>query len=153
MPDSTKGGDPVSAPETQEKELSNGRVLVKPEYKFQKQGNKQVFAKGTTGNGRPKGSKNRMTLLAAEMIGDKAEKIIAKIINKALNDADKDQAMMLKLLIERIAPATKAIDITSINKDEKSITITVEGVEVHQQTINAVDAEVVDYIEEERGEG
>jgi hypothetical protein len=149
--DSREEVDPISVPETKEKELANGRVLVKPDYKFQKQGNKQVFAKGTTGNGRPKGSKNRMTLLAAEMIGEKADKIIAKIINKALNDDDKDQAMMLKLLIERIAPATKSIDVTAINRDEKTITISVEGVTVHEKTIGEeLNAEIVEFIEEDK---
>lgn len=146
--------DPISVPETPQeavRELESGRVLVKtPDLKFRKQGNKQLFAPGNGSTGRPKGSKNKLTALAAEMIGEKADKIIAKIINKALNDQDKDQAMMLKLLIERIAPATKAIDITSINKDEKTITISVEGVTVHENTIGQqIEAEVVDFIEDE----
>jgi len=152
-----KGGDPVSVPTdlkeqaTDGNPLASGRVLVKtPDLKFRKQGNKQLFAKGNKPPGRPIGSKNKMSVLAAEMIGEKAEKIIAKVIKKALDDNDKDQATMLKLLIERIAPATKAIDITSINKDEKTITISVEGVTVHENTMNAVEAEVVDFIEEER---
>jgi hypothetical protein len=151
--------DPVSVPTdlkeqaTDGNPLANGRVLVKtPDAKFRKNAQgKMVFAKGyKPPGGRPKGSKNKLTVLAAEMIGESAEKVIKKIIRKALDDNDKDQAMMLKLLLERIAPATKAIDITSINKDEKTITISVEGVTVHENVVNAVEAEVVDFIEEER---
>jgi hypothetical protein len=153
--------DPVSVPTdlkeqaTDGNPLANGRVLVKtPDAKFRKNAQgKMVFAKGyKPPGGRPKGSKNKLTVLAAEMIGESAEKIIKKVIRKALDDNDKDQAMMLKLLLERIAPATKAIDITSINKDEKTITISVEGVTVHENVVNAVEAEVVDFIEEDRDE-
>lgn len=162
--DSTNGKecDPISVPIQLEEQatdgnpLANGRVLVKtPDAKFRKNAQgKMVFAKGhKPPGGRPKGSKNKMTVLAAEMIGDSAEKIIKKVIRKALDDNDKDQAMMLKLLLERIAPATKAIDITSTNKDEKTITISVEGVTVHENVVNAVEAEVVDFTEEERDEG
>jgi hypothetical protein len=150
--------DPVSVP-TDVKEqatdgnpLANGRVLVKtPDAKFRKNSQgKMVFAKGhKPPGGRPKGSKNKMTVLAAEMIGEKAEKIIAKVIKKALDDLDRDQMACLKLLVERIAPATKAIDITSVNKDEKTITISVEGVTVHENVMNAVEAEIVDFTEEE----
>jgi hypothetical protein len=153
--------DPVSVPTEIEEQatdgnpLANGRVLVKtPDAKFRKNAQgKMVFAKGyKPPGGRPKGSKNKLTVLAAEMIGESAEKIIKKVIRKALDDNDKDQAMMLKLLLERIAPATKAIDITSVNKDEKTITISVEGVTVHENVVNAVEAEVVDFIEEEKDE-
>jgi hypothetical protein len=151
--------DPVSVPTdlkeqaTDGSPLANGRVLVKtPDLKFRKQGNKQLFAKGNKPPGRTPGSKNKLTALAAEMIGEKADKIIAKVIKKALDDLDRDQMACLKLLVERIAPATKAIDITSINKDEKTITISVEGVTVHENTMNAVEAEVVDFIEENKDE-
>lgn len=158
--DSTNGkeSDPVSVPTSPEavKELQSGRVLVKtPDARFRKNSQgKMVFAKGNKPvTGRPKGSKNKMTALAAELIGENAEKIIKKIIKKALDDDCRDQAMMLKLLIERIAPATRAIDITAVNKDERTITISVEGVTVHENIINAVEAEVVDFIEEEDNDG
>jgi hypothetical protein len=156
--DSTKGGDlDISVPTdlkeqaTDGSPLANGRVLVKtPDLKFRKQGNKQLFAKGNKPPGRPVGSKNKMSVIAAELISESAEKIIKKVIKKALDDDCKDQAMMLKLLIERIAPATRAVDITSINKDEKTITISVEGVTVHENVMDAVEAEVVDFVEEEK---
>lgn len=153
---SSKGGDLSTVPTALEavKELESGRVLVKtPDKQFRKNSQgKMVFAKGyKPPGGRPVGSKNKLTALAAEMIGEKADKIIAKIIKKALNDDDKDQAMMLKLLIERIAPATKAIDITSTNKDERTITISVEGVTIHENTVGeALEAEIVDFVEEEK---
>lgn len=156
--DSTKGGDesPSPAPLEAVKELESGRVLVKtPDARFRKNSQgKMVFAKGNKPvTGRPKGSKNKLTVLAAEMIGEKAEQVIKKIIKKALDDSDRDQAMMLKLLLERIAPATKAIDVTSINRDEKTITISVEGVTVHENTVNsAIEAEIVDFIEEEKND-
>lgn len=156
--DSTKGGDESPSPEPLEavKELESGRVLVKtPDARFRKNSQgKMVFAKGNKPvTGRPKGSKNKLTVLAAEMIGEKAEQVIKKIIKKALDDSDRDQAMMLKLLLERIAPATKAIDVTSINRDEKTITISVEGVTVHENTVNsAIEAEIVDFIEEEKND-
>lgn len=148
-----KESEKISVPTPPEavKELESGRVLVKtPDLKFRKSNNgKQLFAKGNGSLGRPKGSKNKMSVLAAQLIGDSAEKVIKKIIKKALDDKCKDQALMLKLLIERIAPSTKAIDVTSINRDEKTITISVEGVTVHENTVGTIEAEIVDFIEEE----
>ena len=126
---------------------SDGLLVVKhPDVRLRESKNgKKVFDKGSKSLGRPKGSLNKTTAIAKEMIGNNAEKIIKKVIQKAMNDEDKDQGAMLKLLMERIIPSSKAIDITSTSRDERSITISVEGVNVHSSIL---DAEVVNLIED-----
>lgn len=100
--------------------------------------------------GRPKGSLNKVNSTLKLILAENGEKVLKKIINKALKDDDKDQAAMLKLLVERLMPATKAVDITSTHKEEQNITISVEGVEVHNGQV--IEAEIVEFIEHESKE-
>jgi hypothetical protein len=60
------------------------------------------FAAGESGNpaGRPKGARNRSTLLAQELLDGDGE----AIVRKAIAMAKKGEAVALKLCIERILP-------------------------------------------------
>jgi len=73
------------------------------------------FTPGQSGNpkGRPKGSRNAVTLLAEALLNDEAEAIIRKVVDKALEG---DSAAM-RLAIERMIPA----------KRQRTITVDFEG--------------------------
>jgi hypothetical protein len=68
------------------------------------------FEPGRSGdpNGRPKGSRNRITRAVEELINDQAEGLAAKAIEKALGG----DASMLRILLSRIVPAqrTRAVE-------------------------------------------
>ena len=102
------------------------------------------FKKGVSGNpkGKPKGvydkfSKTKLQQML-DIMGQDAHKIIRKAIKKALDDTDKDQAQMLKLLIDRLVPATKAVEVTGLGGRELALKVLVEGIETHNQ-INQLD--------------
>jgi hypothetical protein len=84
-----------------------------------------LFKPGQSGNpkGRPKGSKNKNKALAEGLIGNNASKIVKKVIEMALAG---DQAC-LKMCMDRIIPAQRAIDIERHERKEQTINITVES--------------------------
>ena len=73
------------------------------------------FERGQSGNpkGRPKGSRNAVTLLAEALLNDEAEAIIRKVVDKALEG---DSAAM-RLALERVLPA----------KRQRTVTVDFEG--------------------------
>lgn len=82
------------------------------------------FQKGQSGNptGRPKGSKNRMKLLAEGLIGDKAKLIVKKVIDMALSGNE----ACLKMCMDRILPAQRAIDGLASEK-QQAVNIFIEA--------------------------
>jgi len=58
-------------------------------------------------NGRPKGSVNKYTQLARELLSSRGEEIVEVVIAKAL----KGDVHCLKMCMDRIVPAQKAIEI------------------------------------------
>ena len=108
-------------------------------------GNK-TWVKGVSANplGRPDGSKNVWATKCVEHLAVHSIEIVEKIIHKALDDTDKDQSAMLRLCIERILPAQKAVQVTGKDGKELSIKIVVDSVE-HFNSLNLIeDGEVVD---------
>ena len=91
-------------------------VASLPEKTEQQQGPK-LFRPGQSGNpkGRPRGSRNRATLLAQELLGDEGE----TIMRKAIDLARKGDKVALKLCLERIVPRpgrTVEIDLPAVKK-------------------------------------
>jgi hypothetical protein len=64
------------------------------------------FERGRSGNpnGRPKGSRNRITRVVEDLISDQAEELAAKAIEKARAG----DTSMLRILLSRIVPAQRA---------------------------------------------
>ncbi len=111
----------------------------KPEKK--KRGN-PALVKGTVLNpkGRPKGSVNKYTLLAREVMSAKAPEIVNKVIDKALAGDN----FCLKMCIDRILPVHKAIDPNRAKSDAQVI-INVSSIDsIEQKAQNFNEAEVVE---------
>lgn len=70
--------------------------------------------------GRPKGSVNKYTQLARELLSSRGEEIVEVVIAKAL----KGDVHCLKMCMDRIVPAQKAVEIKH-TKDEGGLIINV----------------------------
>lgn len=75
-----------------------------------------LFKKGVGGNpnGRPKGSVNKYTQLARELLSSRGEEIVAVVIDKAL----KGDVHCLKMCMDRIVPAQKAVEIKHTKSED-----------------------------------
>jgi len=84
-----------------------------------------AFKKGAVmnPNGRPKGSVNKYTALSRELLSTKGPEIVNKVIEMAL-DGDRH---CLKMCMDRIVPAHKAVEIKHEHKD-LGVNIIVESV-------------------------
>jgi hypothetical protein len=78
--------------------------IKNPKYKPGQSGNP---------NGRPKGSVNKYTQLARELLSSRGEEIVEVVINKAL----KGDVHCLKMCMDRIVPAQKAVEIKHTKAD------------------------------------
>lgn len=83
--------------------------------------------------GRPKGSKNKLTLLR-EVVLAKAENMVlddwTDVVQTTLNMAKAGDSTCLKILWDRVIPSKRAIDSSKDGIDKMNITINVEGLEV-----------------------
>lgn len=109
------------------------------------------FEEGKSGNplGRPKGAVNKSTLIREALKGNfedllqkKGQKLFEAVVDKAI-DGDMTAA---KLVLDRILPTSKAIDLSDLEKS-KGLSIQINVGSMKQpETIDAeiVDAEVID---------
>jgi len=94
------------------------------------------FAKGMKpleGVGRPKGSVNKYTALARELMSNKSPEIVEKVIEKA-RDGD---VHCLKMCLDRILPVHKAVDSTRTKADAQVI-INVSSLDNIQQQLDVI---------------
>lgn len=68
-------------------------------------------------NGRPKGSVNKYTALARQMMSEQGTAVVQKVINKALEG----DVHCLKMCIDRILPVHKAVDPNRAKQDSQII--------------------------------
>jgi len=83
------------------------------------------------GVGRPKGSVNKFTALARELMSNKSPEIVQKVIEKAMEG----DVHCLKMCLDRILPVQKAIDSTRTKADAQVI-INVSSLESIQQQLD-----------------
>lgn len=83
-------------------EKLNSLVDDAPPTLFKKDG-KGKFAKGHKSPGRPRGSKNKISLMLEKLFEDEAEDLVRKVIEMAL----KGDMTALKLCVERLVPVKK----------------------------------------------
>ena len=82
-------------------------------------------------SGRPKGSVNKYTALARELMSNKSPEIVEKVISKAMEG----DVHCLKMCLDRILPVQKAIDSTRTKADAQVI-INVSSLESIQQQLD-----------------
>ena len=80
--------------------------------------------------GRPKGTVNKYTALARELMSDKSPEIVEKVISKALEG----DVHCLKMCLDRILPVHKAID-PNRAKGDSQVIINVSSIESIQKQI------------------
>lgn len=104
-------------------------------------------------NGRPKGSKNKLTLLK-EMVLQNAETMVLedfeKIVAATLKLAKEGDSTCLKIIWDRIIPSKRAVDERGDGKEDKlNISISIEGMSVTSVGGEAVDGEFTEVVVEE----
>ena len=98
--------------------------------------------------GRPKGSVNKYTALARELMSSKSPEIVDKVISKAMEG----DVHCLKMCLDRILPVQKAIDSTRTKSDAQVI-INVSSLDSIQQQLNVTpEAELVEPIQKDDDE-
>ena len=104
------------------------------------------FTKGMKpleGVGRPKGSVNKYTALARELMSNKSPEIVEKVIEKAM-DGD---VHCLKMCLDRILPVHKAVDSTRTKADAQVI-INVSSLDNIQQQLDVTpEGELIEPVE------
>ena len=83
--------------------------------------------------GRPKGSVNKYTALARELMSEKSPEIVNKVISKAMEG----DVHCLKMCLDRILPVQKAIDSTRTKADAQVI-INVSSLDSIEQQLNTI---------------
>lgn len=89
---------------------------------------KRGFVKGVSGNpnGRPKGSKNKITLMKLALEGELRTQMkphMAQILSVAIQKAKDGDQSMIKLLLDKTLPTTKAADDEAPAKEKVQIFI------------------------------
>lgn len=112
-----------------------------------------LWKKGESGNptGRPKGSKNRLTLLREAVLADAEELVLEKwedLVRKTIQLAEAGDTTALKILWDRMIPSRKAVDNDNADRKDFGIKIIVQGMDVKQTAV--VDGDYEE-IEGERG--
>ena len=98
--------------------------------------------------GRPKGSVNKYTALARELMSEKSPEIVDKVISKAMEG----DVHCLKMCLDRILPVQKAIDSTRTKSDAQVI-INVSSLDSIQQQLNVTpESELVEPIQKDDDE-
>jgi hypothetical protein len=94
-------------------------------------------------NGRPKGSVNKYTALARELMSNKSPEIVEKVIEKAMEG----DVHCLKMCLDRILPVHKAVDSTRTKADAQVI-INVSSLDSIQQQLDITpEGELVEPVE------
>jgi hypothetical protein len=107
---------------------------------------KHLFKKGEVANpnGRPRGSKNKVTLLKEAVLMEAEDLVLRKfkdIVEKTIELAENGDSTCMKIIWDRVLP--KDIDKQSKKDDKMNITINIEGLQVRQ--VNDIDAkDIVD---------
>ena len=93
--------------------------------------------------GRKRGSVNKYTELSRKLMSEKGPEIVAKVIELAM-EGDKT---CLKMCMDRILPATKAIDINSGDQTKGNVIINVGGLQEKIIEVSEEDDGAIEYEE------
>jgi len=119
------------------------------EAKKEKRRKQLQINKQNNKGGRPKGSKNKLTLLR-EAVLEKAEEMVLsdweEVVRNTIDLAKQGDTTCLKILWDRVIPSKRAIDPTEKDKNP-DITINISGLEVTRVLDEPVEAEYTEYTE------
>lgn len=127
----------------------------KPKSKTDKKGKslkENQWKPGVSGNpsGRPKGSKNKSTLIKEVIEGDVAVAIgqdVVKVLQKAVEMALEGDGAMIKLIADKFVPNAKLEDDRGRGNGFGGINITISGMDT--KVTPAINAEIIE--EDENG--
>ena len=90
----------------------------------------------------PESKKKRSQEILATMLSTAGDKVVKKVLSKALDDDDKDQTICLKMVMDRVIPQDYMQRVKSGNKIE----IQISGVDspVNINEVQTIDGETVD---------
>lgn len=90
----------------------------------------------------PESKKAKAQSALAKMLGQKGKEVVNKILSKALDDNDEDQMACLKLVADRIIPASY-FDVSKEKAKSNGVTIQIVGVgeTTISSTEEAIDAD------------
>jgi hypothetical protein len=134
-------------------ESSATAEALKQEAKENEKKRAHLFKKGQVANpnGRPKGSKNKLTLLREAILMDAEEIVLSNwesVVRKTLDMAEQGDSTALKILWDRVIPSKRAIDTSKTRDDKMNITINVSGLEVKsvmaEDDEDIIEAEIID---------
>lgn len=114
---------------------------------------KNLWKPGQSGNpaGKPRGAKNKHTLLKEAVLYDAQDLVLRKfktVVEKTIELAEEGDSTCLKILWDRVLP--KDIDRQTKHDDKMNITINIEGLQVKQTNdidMDIVEAEIIEEIE------
>jgi hypothetical protein len=120
--------------------MENGQVTKTP-HKFQK---------GVSGNpaGRPKGSKNRITLMKIALEGDlrtRLGKSAHEILERAIEMAKAGDPAMIKLLVDKMIPTSRSVD-EEPSKERVQIVINRLG----KEELPAINGQILEEVKDEQ---
>lgn len=112
---------------------------------------KGTFAKGISGNpsGRPKGSKNRTTLIRNAIEADMVDRLqhdALAVLNKTIELALAGDTTCIKILMDRLLPARKATDDNEKSIGSGGINIIVQNMSKNTET--EVSGQIIDQKED-----
>lgn len=102
------------------------------------------YKKGQSGNlkGRPKGAKSKKTLLQEVLINDAQDimvKHFPKIVEAVVERAKQGDMVAARMVMDRLIPAKKAVEVTGKGGGDFGIKIIVE--QIKQEAIHAIEAD------------
>ena len=88
----------------------------------------------------PETKKKRSQEILATMLSTAGDKVVKKVLNKALDDDDKDQVVCLKMVMDRVIPADY---LNRVKGTGNKIEIQISGVDtpVNINEVNTIDNE------------
>lgn len=107
------------------------------------------FKKGKSANprGRPKGTKNKLTVLNEALRNRSVDymiKHLEPILKAVAQKAEEGDMTAAKLILDRVLPVYKAIEVNSTATDSKSIVINISALEATVSAHEAIEGEVVE---------
>jgi hypothetical protein len=144
-PKSKRGGHRLGAGRPSLVRKNNERIESGLEpIDYRKGLNKKAPAKRKSNAILPESKKARAQEILAEMLTRKGKYIVQRILEKALDDTDKDQMECMKIVIDRVLPKDYMMKAKGAGNSINIQIMGVEGTTISQQDVVEADYEEID---------